>query len=104
LEPVGFWAALANLDIKTVIIGVLLLLLSSCATALITGRLVPRSTVLREQKILEDQLSDWKEACVTSEKVRADVADQLRMLVTSSEVTARVLSSLPHFTKTPDGA
>jgi hypothetical protein len=95
---------MATLDIKTVVTGVMLLLVASFVTAILSGRLVPRSTVLREQEILNSQLGDWKEACATSEKVRADVADQLRMLVTSSEATARVLSSLPHIKSAPEEA
>ena len=72
MEP-GFWAALANLDIKTVIIGVLLLLLSAVVTAILTGRLVPRST-------LTDTRADrdlWKQVATESQNTRQVVADLL---------------------------
>lgn len=73
MEPVGFWSALATLDLRTVVIGVLLLLLASVVTAILTGRLVPRSAV-------EDIRADrdlWKQVATTSQDTRQVVAELL---------------------------
>ena len=71
-EP-GFWAALATVDTRTVVIGVLLLLLASAVTLILTGRLVPRST-------LADARADtalWREVATASQDTRQVVADLL---------------------------
>jgi hypothetical protein len=73
----GFWGALANLDIRTVIIGVLLLMLFSGGMAffraMMKGALVPRST--HEDIIKERDL--WRQAHQESEHTRQAVADML---------------------------
>lgn len=73
MEPVGFWSALATLDLRTVVIGVLLLLLASVVTAILTGRLVPR-------RAIEDIRADrdlWKQVATTSQDTRQVVAELL---------------------------
>ena len=84
MESVGFWSAMATLDTETVVIGVLLLLLSAAVTAVLTGRLVPRST-------LTDARADrdlWKQAHAESEKTRQAVADLLNK---NSDMLDRVI-------------
>src|ERR1044072_1174194 len=69
----AFWEAMANLDVRTVVIGVLLMLLSSGVTLILTGRLVPRST-------LNDAWKDrdlWHQAHAESERTRQAVAEVL---------------------------
>lgn len=73
----GFWEALANLDIRTVIIGVLLLMLSGAGMAffraMLKGSLVPRSalTDTRQDRDL------WKQVAVESQNTRQVVAELL---------------------------
>lgn len=89
-----FWEALANLDIRTVIIGVLLLMLFSCGTAffraMLKGRLVPRST--HDDIIKERDL--WRQAHQQSEQTRQVVADMLDKVITQSAVTNELLKQL----------
>ena len=97
LESAGFWEALANLDLRTVIIGVLLLLLSTTVTAVLTGLLVPRRTLV-------DMRTDrdlWRKAHAESEKTRQAVAelldknvDLLDKVITQGAITNELLKSL----------
>ena len=69
---------------------VIIALLASCVWAVITGRLVPRST-------LDDMRQDrdyWREAHTTSEGTRSIMAQQVQKLLENSEVTNQVLTSL----------
>ena len=78
----SFWEALANLDLRTVIIGVLLLMLATGGTAffraMMKGALVPRST--HEDLIKERDL--WRQAHQESEHTRQAVADMLDKVLT----------------------
>lgn len=89
-----FWEALANLDIRTVIIGVLLLMLFTCGMAffraMLKGQLVPRST--HDDIIQERDL--WRQAHQQSEQTRQAVADMLDKVITQSSVTNELLKQL----------
>ena len=98
MEP-GFWGALANLDIRTVFCGVLLLMLFASWTAvfyaILRGKLLPKSTVDRLLGMSHEREQDWKAAHATSEEIRSNVAEQVQALTVTSEATARILSALP---------
>lgn len=89
-----FWEALANLDVRTVIIGVLLLMLFTCGMAffraMLKGALVPRST--HEDLIKERDL--WRQAHQESEHTRQAVADMLDKVITQGTVTNELLTQL----------
>lgn len=89
-----FWEALANLDIRTVIIGVLLLMLFSCSVAffraMLKGQLVPRST--HEDLIKERDL--WRQAHQESERTRQAVADMLDKVIDQGALTNELLKTL----------
>ena len=96
-----FWEALANLDIRTVIIGILLMMLFGSWTAvfyaIIRGKLVPRNQV-------EDVHHDrdlWREAHKLSETTHGTVAalldkqsDMLDTLIVQSAITNELLNQL----------
>jgi len=89
-----FWEALANLDVRTVIIGVLLLMLFSCGMAffraMLKGALVPRST--HEDIIKERDL--WRQAHQESEHTRQAVADMLDKVIDQATLTNDLLKQL----------
>lgn len=89
-----FWEALANLDIRTVITGIVLLMLFTCGMAffraMLKGALVPRST--HEDMIKERDL--WRQAHQESERTRQAVADMLDKVVTQGSVTNELLKQL----------
>ena len=87
---VGFWAALAELDIRTVIIGVLLLLLSAVVYAILRGKLVPRSTLLDTQKERDLLWQAYRE----SEQTRQAVASLLDKVIAQGTVTNELLNQL----------
>jgi hypothetical protein len=90
----GFWGALAALDVRTVIVGVLLMMLFTCGLAffraMLSGRLVPRSTY--EDVIKERDL--WRQAHQESEHTRQAVADMLDKVITQGGVTNELLKQL----------
>jgi hypothetical protein len=89
-----FWEALANLDIRTVIIGVLLLMGFTCGLAffraMLKGQLVPRST--HEDIIKERDL--WRQAHQESEHTRQAVADMLDKQIAQGALTNELLKQL----------
>lgn len=89
-----FWEALANLDIRTVIIGVLLLMVFTCGMAffraVLKGQLVPRST--HEDIIKERDL--WRQAHQQSEQTRQAQDDMLDRVITQGSVTNELLKQL----------
>src|SRR5215207_9278997 len=89
-----FWTALANLDIRTVIIGVLLSMLFTCGIAffraMLNGRLIPRST--HEDLIKERDI--WRQAHQESEHTRQAVADMLEKDLTQASITNELLKQL----------
>jgi DNA mismatch repair ATPase MutS len=89
-----FWEALANLDIRTVIIGVLLLMLFSCGTAffraMLKGKLVSR---LQHEDIIKER-DLWRQAHQESEHTRQAVADMLDKVIDQSTLTNELLKQL----------
>lgn len=89
-----FWEALATLDIRTVIIGVVLLMLFTCGIAffraMLKGQLVPRST--HDDIIKERDL--WRQAHQESEHTRQAVAELLDKVITQGTVTNELLKQL----------
>jgi hypothetical protein len=86
----AFWTALANLGWETVAIGMLLLALGAFVWAILTGRLVPRSSLEDSHK--ERDL--WRQAHQESEHTRQAVADMLDKIITQSTVTNEILNQL----------
>ena len=60
---------------------------------LMTGRLVPRSTVERERELLEQRGSEYKEAWLLTEQARKVQAEQLDELLGIARSTAAVLGN-----------
>jgi len=94
VQPPGFWEALATLEIRTVIIGVLLIMLftswMAVFYAVLSGRLVPKA-----------DRDLWRQAHAESEKTREKVAevldknlDSIDKMIVQAAVTNELLKSL----------
>lgn len=81
-----FWALLANWGPDALLTAIV----SAVVWAILTGRLVPRSTLLD----MRQDRDYWRTAHETSEGTRTIMARQNERLVTNSEVTIQVLTAL----------
>lgn len=73
----------------------------SCLVAILTGRLVPRSTLTdvrsdaqRHEERLHVEISDWRAAYLDSEKAREAQTEQVRQLTEVSRTVEQLIRSL----------